>query len=63
MSKPKVVRELAQSRLFESAPLRPRWEDLPLEVRHQVIRLLSELLSSRIAQSLLTERAKGGDHE
>jgi len=63
MPKPRVIRELAQPNLFESAPLRPRWEDLPLEVRGQVTRLLSELLSGRVAQSLLTGRAEGGDDE
>lgn len=63
MPKPRVVRELAQPSLFESAPLHPRWEDLPLEVRRQVTRLLSELLSSRVAQSLLAGRAEGRDDE
>ena len=63
MPKLSVAHELAQPSLFESAPQRPRWEDLPMEVRHRVTRLLSELLSSKGAQSLLASEAEGGDNE
>jgi hypothetical protein len=63
MTRASVTHEMKQPSLFESATHRPRWEDLPLEVRLRVTRLLSELLSGRIAQPLLTIEAKGGDDE
>ena len=63
MPKPRIIRERAQPSLFESAPNRPRWEDLPLEVHHRVIYLLSKLLSSRAARSLVTGGAEGGHDE
>jgi len=34
-----------------------------MEVRHRVTRLLSELLLSKGAQSLLAREAEGGDNE
>jgi len=63
MPKLSVANELAQPSLFESAPKHPRWEDLPMDVRRRVTRLLSELLLNRGAQSRLSSEAEGGKNE
>jgi len=58
-----VAHGLAQPSLFESAPQCPRWEDLPTETRRRVIRLLSELLLSKIAQPNRADEVEGGNDE
>ena len=63
MAKLSVAHELAQPSLFESAPKHPRWEDLPMDVRRRVTRLLLQLLLNRGAQSRLSSEAEGGNDE
>jgi hypothetical protein len=63
MPKLSVAHELAQPSLFESARKHPRWEDLPMDVRRRVTRLLSELLLNRGAQLRLSSEAEGGKDE
>jgi hypothetical protein len=60
---PKVAREINQPNLFDPNPQHPRWEDLPLDVRCQATRLLAELLSRKVAQTLQTSKAEGGSDE
>jgi hypothetical protein len=63
MPKLSATHVLPQPSLFETAPQHPRWEDLPREVRRQVIDLLSNLLLSGGIQSSLAGETEGGNDE
>jgi hypothetical protein len=38
--------------LFQSIPRRPRWDQLPSEVRQQTIRLLARMLNEHVERDL-----------
>jgi hypothetical protein len=63
MDRSKHLQARKQPMLFDPVPNRPRWEDLPPEVRQQATQLLRELLLSPAAQELLRQRPPGGNHE
>ena len=59
MPKTQTKPRLPQPSLFDPIPQRPRWEDLPQPIRQQVIPLLMQLLTSRVAAELVRSH-KGG---
>jgi hypothetical protein len=52
-----------QPALFDPVAHRPKWKDLPPEVRQQATQLLRELLLGPAAQELLRQRQSGENHE
>jgi len=54
---------MAQMKLFQPIPVRPRWIQLPLEIRQPVLRLLARLLREHFAAVRERSAFAENDHE
>jgi hypothetical protein len=63
MRKTNARSHLAQPSLFDPLTHRPRWDQLPLEIRHQVLSLLIDLLKQAASRRAPSSQAQGGLHE
>ena len=52
-------KEAEQLMLFDPPPTRPRWQQFPLEVKEEAIRLLMQALRDHLARCM-RRRRKGG---
>jgi hypothetical protein len=54
---------MAQMKLFQPIPVRPRWIELPLEIRQPALRLLARLLREHFAVVRERSAFAENDHE
>jgi hypothetical protein len=52
-----------QLKLFHPPSMSPRWEDLPREIRQQIVRLLAQLLREPVRRDSAPGQAKGVSDE
>ena len=48
-----------QLKLFHPLSMSPRWEDLPREIRQQIVRLLAQLLREQVRRDSAPGQASG----